>query len=318
MSSSNPKIIAVVGATGAQGGGLARAILEDPDSEFTVRAITRDANSDAARELAAKGAEVVEADLEDPQSLRRAFEGAYGAYCVTFYWAHMSPEKEQAHAKIMAEAASEAGLKHVIWSTFEDTRDWVPLEDDRMPTLMGSYKVPHFDSKAAADRYFSDRDVPTTFLHTSFYWDNLIHFGLGPQRGEDGQLAITFPLGEAKMPGMAAEDIGKAAYGIFKAGPQMAGRRIGVAGEHLSGAEMAEKLGRFVGEPVRYQAVPAETYRSFDFPGADDMGNMFQVKRDFESDYRAMRDVESTRKLNPQLLDFDDWLQQYGDQIPIG
>lgn len=314
---SDAKIIAVVGATGAQGGGLARAILADPEGGFALRALTRDPHAEAARELAALGAEVVAADVDDPESLRRAFEGAYGAYCVTFYWAHMSPETEQAHAKAQAEAAAAAGLQHVIWSTFEDTRDWSPLDDDRVPTLMGSYKVPHFDAKAAADHYFVDSGVPTTFLHTSFYWDNFIHFGLGPQRGEDGQLAITLPIGEAKMPGIAAEDIGRAAYGIFKAGPEMAGRRIGVAGEHLSGAEMADALGRFVGEPVRYNEVPAEVYRGFGFPGADDMGNMFQIKRDFESEYRAMRDVEETRRLDPQLMDFEGWLAKYGSQIPI-
>src|SRR4051794_38422232 len=128
------KIIAVVGATGAQGGGLVRAITSDPDQPFVARAITRDANSAKARELAALGAEVVAGDVDDPESLRRAFDGAYGAYCVTFFWDHFSPEKELAQARAMAEAAKDAGMKHVVWSTLEDTRKWVPLSDDRMPT----------------------------------------------------------------------------------------------------------------------------------------------------------------------------------------
>ncbi|MCH8155646.1 MAG: NmrA family NAD(P)-binding protein, partial [Proteobacteria bacterium] len=153
------------------------------------------------------GAEVVEADLHDPQSLNRAFAGAHGAYCVTFFWEHFSPDKEGVHAHAMAQAAKEAGLAHVIWSTFADTRKLVPLDDDRMPTLMKKYKVPHFDTTGEANHLFTDLGVPTTFLNTSFYWDNMIYFGMGPQRSPDGTLAITFPMGDKKLPSIAAEDI---------------------------------------------------------------------------------------------------------------
>ena len=153
---SQEKIIAVVGATGAQGGGLVRAILDDPASDFTVRALTRTPDSDAGRALAQRGAAVVAADLDDPPSVSRAFEGAYSAYCVTNFWEHFSPETEKAQARAMAEAAKETGLKHVIWSTLDDTRRFVPLSDDRMPTLMEHYKVPHFDAKGEADAYFRD------------------------------------------------------------------------------------------------------------------------------------------------------------------
>ena len=104
------KIIAIVGATGAQGGGVARAILEDRNSEFAVRAITRDTSSEKARALAALGAEVVSADVDDLASLTRAFTGAYGAFCVTFFWDHYSPERESATARNMAQAAKAAAL----------------------------------------------------------------------------------------------------------------------------------------------------------------------------------------------------------------
>ena len=136
------KVIAVMGATGAQGSGLVKAIMADKSGEFTARAITRDVNSDKAKALAALGAEVVAADIDNEESLKKAYAGAYGVYCVTFFWAHFSPEKEAAEAGAMARAAKEAGVKHVIWSTLEDTRKWVPLSDNRMPTLMGKYKVP--------------------------------------------------------------------------------------------------------------------------------------------------------------------------------
>lgn len=315
---ADKKIIAVVGATGAQGGGLVRAILADPLGGFAVRAITRDPSSASAQALAAAGAEVVAADVDDVASLTRAFTGAYGAYCVTFFWAHFSVDKELAEARNMAEAAKAAGLKHVIWSTLEDTRNYVPLDDDRMPTLQGKYKVPHFDGKGEADAYFTQAGVPTTFLLASFYWDNFIHFGSGPKKGPDGNLLLTFPIGSVPMAGVAAEDIGGVAYGIFKAGPSLAGQRIGVAGEHLTGDQMAAALTKALGQPVRYNEVSPETFRSFGFPGADDLGNMFQFYRDFPEVCNTTRDVARSRKLHPGLQDFAAWLGANASKIPLG
>jgi uncharacterized protein YbjT (DUF2867 family) len=311
------KIIAVVGATGAQGGGLVRAILADKDGGFKARAITRNPDSDKAKALAKQGVEVVRADLDDVESLKKAFKGAYGAFCVTNYWEHLSPEKETKQAQNLAEAARDAGIQHAIWSTFEDTWKWVPLNDDRMPTLMSKYKVPHFDAKAEADKSFTELGVPTTFLLTSFYWDNLIHFGMGPKKGPDGKYAITMPMGSEKLPGMASADIGPCAYGIFKKGNEAVGKTIGVAGEHLSGREMADKLSKAMGIEIAYNEVDPETFRSFGFPGADDMGNMFQFKRDFPADYQGARPLKGTRALNPNLQTFDQWLAKNKDRIPL-
>jgi uncharacterized protein YbjT (DUF2867 family) len=311
------KIIVVVGATGAQGGGLTRAILSDKSSAFAVRALTRDVNSDKAKELAKLGAEVVAADIDNEESLKRAFAGAYGAFCVTFYWAHFSPEKEYVEAKAMATAAKYSGLEHVIWSTLEDTRKWVSLGDNRMPTLMGKYKVPHFDAKGEANHLFTDLGVPTTFLLTSFFWDNFIYFGMGPTKGPDGKLAITFPMGDKKLPGIAAEDIGKCAYGIFKNGREYIGKTVGIAGARLTGAQMAAAFTKALGQEVIYNDVPPEVYRGFGFPGADDLGNMFQFKRDFETDYCGARDLNVSRGLNPALQTFDDWLAKNKSRIPL-
>jgi uncharacterized protein YbjT (DUF2867 family) len=312
------KTIAVVGATGAQGGGLIRAILGDTRGGFAARAVTRDANSDKAKALAALGAEVVVADADNPASLEAAFKGAYGAYCVTFFWDHFSPEKELAQAKAMADAAKQAGLKHVIWSTLEDTRKWVPLSDNRMPTLQGKYKVPHFDAKGEANSFFTGSGVPTTLLHTSFYWDNFIHFGMGPKKGPEGKLAITLPMGDKKLPGIAAEDIGRCAYGIFARGAALAGTSVGIAGEHPTGAEMAAAFSKALGKEVVYNAVTPEAYRGFGFPGADDLGNMFQFKRDFNAEFCGARSVEFSRSMNPALQSFDAWLAANKGRIPAG
>jgi uncharacterized protein YbjT (DUF2867 family) len=312
------QIIAVAGATGAQGGGLARAILQDPASSFTVRALTRHPDSDKAKALAALGATVVGTDFNDVASMTAAFRGAHGAYCVTNFWEHFSVEKELAQAKNLATAARSAEVTHVVWSTLEDTRQWIPLDDPRMPTLQGKYKVPHFDGKGEANRFFSELRVPTTFLLTSFYWDNLIYFGMGPKRDADGVLALTLPMADKPLPGIAAEDIGKCAYGVFQRGSAAIGKTIGIAGEHLTGKEMAAALTKALGRQVRYNDVPAAAFRRFGFPGADDLGNMFQFKCEFNDYFCGVRNVAEARRLNPALRSFDQWLDLHKNKIPVG
>jgi len=311
------KIIAVIGATGAQGGGLVRAIQADKSGSFAARAITRNPNSEKAQALRAQGVEIVQGDADDEASLERAFAGAYGVFALTNFWEHFSPERELVQARNQAQAAKAAGVQHVIWSTLEDTRKWVPLEDNRMPTLQGKYKVPHFDAKGEADQIFRDLGVPTTFLQTAYYWENLIFFGAGPQRGPDGVLAITFPMDDKKLPSIAVEDIGKAALAIFKRGREFINKTVGIAGEHITGAEMARALTEALGQEVRYNNVPPEIYRSFGFPGADDLGNMFQFKRDFNEYYCGARNLDFSRKLNPELQTFQEWLAVHKDQIPV-
>jgi len=304
------KIIAVAGATGQQGGGLVRAILSDRSGEFTPRAITRDPESDKARALADLGAEVVQANLHIEESVLSAFDGAYGAYCVTFFWEHMSPEKEFAEATNLASAAGKAGLKHVVWSMLEDTRESIPLDDDRMPTLSGTYKVPHFDVKAEGDALFREAGVPTTYLVASFYWENLLAPGSGPQPDEQGNLVLSLPMGDKKLAGIAAEDIGKCAFGMFKRGPELAGKTIGLAGEQLTGQEMAEKYAKVLGRPVRYNAVPFDVFRGLGFPAAQELGNMFQFYTEFAEDVGRKRDVAFSGELNPELQDFEEWLSR--------
>ena len=314
---ADKKVIAIVGATGAQGGGVVRAIVNDKSGGFAARALTRHPTSDKAKAVAKEGAVMAAADLDDVESLKRAFTGAYAAFCVTNFWEHFSPERELAQAKNMALAAKNADVQHVIWSTLEDTRKWVPLSDNRMPTLMGKYKVAHFDGKGEADKVFTELGVPTTFLLTSFYWDNMIYFGMGPKKGPDGKLALTLPMGDKKLPGIAAEDIGKCALGIFKKGKEYIGKTVGIAGEHLTGAQMAAALTKALGREVHYNDVPPEAYRKFGFPGAEDLGNMFQFKCDFEQVFCGARRLDVSRALNPELQTFDAWLAKNKSRIPL-
>jgi uncharacterized protein YbjT (DUF2867 family) len=311
---SNKKIIAVLGSTGAQGGGLVRAILDDPDGPFTPRAVTRDAGSAKARALAELGVEVVEASLEDENSLRTAFEGAHGVYVVTNFWESMSADVELAQAATAARAVKAAGVAHVVWSTLEDTREVIPVSDARVPVLQGRYTVPHFDAKAEADAFFRDSGVPMTYLRTTFYWEGFTQ-GSGPQRGEDGRLVFTLPLGEARLAGIAAEDIGRTAYGVFAAGDEYVGKTVSIAGEHLTGAQFAAAFADALGEPVDYRPLTPDQLRALGLPAGDEIGNMFQFYVEGEHDFVGARDLDLVRTLNPRLKTFRSWLAEHVDAV---
>ena len=315
---SDRKTIAVIGATGAQGGGLVRAILADPERRFAARAVTRKTDSDKARALAAAGAEVVAADADDPASLERAFKGAHGVFVVTNFWEHFSAERELKQASAMARATKAAGVKHAVWSTLEDTRLDFPLADTRLKTLQGKYKVPHFDAKGEADKVFRAEAAPTSYLMAAFYWENFIFFGQGPRKMADGSVVLGLPLGGGKLPGIAAEDIGRCAYGNFTRGPEAAGQRFGVAGDVLSGPEYAAAFTRHLGVPVSFYDMPFDDYRALGFPGADDMGNMYEHHAILGEAFRRNRSPEVARALNPALQNFDTWLRANASMIPIG
>ena len=315
---SEKKVIAVLGATGAQGGGLVQSILADKSGEFTARALTRDVNSDKAKVLADQGAEVFAVDIDDYESLVKAFDGAYGVYAVTFFWDHFSAEKEIAQVQSIAKAAKAAEVKHIIWSTLEDTRNFIPLTDNRMPTLGdGKYKVPHYDGKGESNKFFTELNLPVTFLLTSFYWENFIYFGMQPKKGPDGKLMLTIPMDDKKLPGIASEDIGKSAYSIFKKGNEFIGKTVGISGGHLTGKQMADSFTKALGQEVVYNTVPFDVYRSFGFPGADDVGNMFQFKHDFEEAYCGARSLDFSKSINPELKNFDQWLEENKTKIPL-
>ncbi|HET6986271.1 MAG TPA: NmrA family NAD(P)-binding protein [Kribbella sp.] len=316
------KLIAVVGATGAQGGGLVRAILDDPSGEFAVRALTRNPDSAKAKELAAAGAEVVAADLDDEASVRAAFEGAYGAYVVTNYWVDRTPEEEAARtraemelaqAETAARAARDAGVKHLVWSTLEDTRPFFAGRDD-VPSLDdGRYKVPHFDAKGEADALFTQYGVPTTFLRTTFYFEAFLT-AMPPVRGTDGKLAITLPMADLRLSGIAAADIGRTALAIFKR-PDLIGLTVSIAGDHLTGKEYAAALSDALGEEVVYQPLPWEQYRELPFPTAVEVSNMFQFYAEDHDRFTGDRDLEKVRELNSALQSFDAWLTEHKDEL---
>ncbi|GGU23786.1 NmrA/HSCARG family protein [Lentzea flava] len=307
------KIVAVVGATGVQGGAVARALLAD--GEFAVRALSRSTSSAAAEELAGLGAEVVAADLYDVGSLRKAFDGAYGAYLVTPFFTHLSAAKELEEVGNLVEAAR--GLEHVVWSTLEDTREAISLDDDRMPTLDGKYKVPHFDVKGGeADALFEQAGLPTTYVRLSFYWNNLLR-DLAPRRGEDGTLRLSLPMGESRISGIAGEDIGKAVVSVLKRPAETIGRTIGLGSEHLTGDEVAAAFSEVLGEKVEYAPLSHNDFRALGFPAAEELGNMFQYYTEFSEHVLSRRDVELTRSFVPSWLTLKEFLAAHRAEIAV-
>jgi uncharacterized protein YbjT (DUF2867 family) len=316
------KLIAVVGATGAQGGALVRAILADPSGEYAVWALTRNPDSAAAKDLAAAGAEVVAADLDDEASIRAAFDGAYGAFVVTNYWAPRTAEDEAARtraemelaqAETAARAARDAGVQHLVWSTLEDTRLFFGARDD-VPSLDdGRYKVPHFDAKGEADELFTKYGVPTTFLRTTFYFDAFVST-MPPTRTADGTLAITLPMGDRRLSGIASDDIGRSAFAVLKR-PELIGRTISIAGDHLTGDQYAAALTKALGEKVVYHSPTIEEYRTYPFPMAVEMGNMFQFYAENHDDFTGNRDLAKVRELNEDLESFETWLDLHKAEL---
>ena len=310
----NKKVVAVLGSTGSQGGGLCDSLLDRPtQGDFACRAITRDPTKAKAQELKKKGAEIVRADMDDVASLAEAFDGAHGVFAVTNFWEHQSAQREKQQARNIADAAKQAQVKHVVWSTLEDTRRFMPSTDARMPLLQGKYRVPHLDCKNEANEYFEY--LPTTYLITSFFWENLYSFQMCPKKSASGQYVWTMPMGDARLAGQATTDIGKAAHAIFANGTQHIGQTIGIVTEALTVQEMCNVVAKEFNVSIHYDPIEPDTYRTFPFPGAEEMGNNFQYFRDFNDEFLKLRSVDSMKKLNPNPLSFADFVSSHRGQI---
>ena len=257
MSSNNKKLIAVVGATGQQGGGVLRAL--KGSGQFKVRALTR--NPDKHRELAE---EVVEADLDRPETLKAAFEGAHGVFLVTNFQEAGTAELKQATAAIRA--AKDAGVKHLIWSTLPDVE----------AISGGKFKVPHFTGKAKIDTVVKDSGFENyTFVIAPFYYQNLAGV-LAPQKQTNGSMGWSLPLNPTlRVIHMGdINELGNIVSGAF-AHPDEAGhgQYLPLVGDFMSFNGIVETLNR-QGHNFSYQQVPKEIFAGF-FPGAGEIAEMF-------------------------------------------
>lgn len=250
------KLIAVFGATGQQGGGVVRAL--QADGRFTVRALTRHPDKHPGL-----GDEVVEADLDRPETLKAALAGAYGVFLVTNFWEPGTDELKQANAAVRA--AREAGVKHFIWSTLPDTE----------AISGGSMDVPHFTGKARIDRIVAEAGFDHhSFVIAPFFYQNL-HGALTPQKQQDGSLGWALPI-DPNLRRIHMGDIselGNIVAGAFARPEEADGKYLPLVGDYMSFGEIVETLNG-QGHRFSFTQVPKEVFATF-FPGAAELGEMF-------------------------------------------
>ncbi len=292
------KTVLVIGATGAQGGSVARHLVSR--GEFAVRALTRNPESESAKKLRDLGVEVLEGTLDDRASLRTAMKDVYGVFGVTNYWEHF--EKEVEHGRNLINAVAGASVEHFVFSS---------LPSVKKPTN-GELKSPHFDQKHELEEYTKSLGIPATFVHVAFYYDNFLNF-TPPQKGEDGAYHFGFPQGETPLAGVAVEDVGGVVAAIFAKPSEFIGKTVGIVGEDLRGDEYAEVMSRVSGKNVRYNYIPREVFAAFGFPGADDLADMFDFNRRFIPTRAA--DIAESRALYPGMQTFEQWATSKRDAL---
>jgi uncharacterized protein YbjT (DUF2867 family) len=286
--------VLVTGATGAQGGSVARHLLRR--GRFAVRALTRDPGAAAAGKLRQLGAEVVRGDLSDVASLRDAMAGCYGVFGVTNFWEHFDGEYQ--HGLNLVDAVSDSGVGHFVFSTLPGISDLTG----------GALNAPHFDLKARMEAYARDLAVPATFVHVAYYFDNFLSFFV-PRRQEDGSYRFGFPQGDTRLAGVAAEDVGGVAAAIFEGGAEFIGRSLYVVGDELPPADYAAVMARVTGRPITYAHIPREVFASFGFPGAADLADMFEFYRTRVPDRQG--DLVRSRELYPEIQSFERWAARH-------
>lgn len=295
---SDPKRILVTGATGAQGGSVARHL--SADGSFQVRALTRNPNSEAAQALAAAGVEVVAGDFDDRASLDAALTGCHGCFGVTSFWEHFDKEYEQ--GKNLVDAVAAAGVQHFVFSSLAHASK----------IGGGALPVPHFDMKARLEEYTRQLGIPATFVHVAFYYENFLAFS-PPQKQEDGTYAFGFPQGDTPLAAVSVEDLGGVVLEIFRNRADFLGKLVGVVGDDRPAAEYAEIMTRVLRKPIVYNYIPRDVFASFDFPGADDLANMFEFNRLHVPERKA--DLAESTKLYPEIQSFESWLAANRDKF---
>jgi uncharacterized protein YbjT (DUF2867 family) len=289
----NRKKILVVGATGAQGGSVARALISR--GRFDVRAMTRKTDSPTAQALRELGAEIVQGDLDDPVSIRAAVEGCYGVFGVTNFWEHFQREAEQ--GRNLVSAVADAGVQHFVFSTLP------PIEK----ATNGVLRSPHFDIKAEHEEYARSLGIPSTFVHVPFYYENFLYF-FPPRPAGDGTYQFGFPQGDTPLAAMSAADVGLIVAPIFEQPETYLGQVLKLAGDELPAAEYAAAMSRATGAEIHYNYVPRETFAALGFPGAEDLADMFEFYRLHIPS--RQRDIETCRALAPELQSFETWMQK--------
>lgn len=285
------KIILVTGGTGAQGSSVAKALLAE--NKFAVRILTRNASSEKAIELKTAGASIAEGDMNDIESLEKAMEDCYGVFGVTNFWEHF--ENEYQLGKNLVDAVKAGNIKHFVFHTLPDMHK----------LSRGKYAVPHHDMKAALEQYTRRLYIPATFLRIAFYYENFFNFFPFQKTGSN-DYSFGFPQGDAKLAMISAEDIGGMVATIFNHPDAYIKRVVGAVGADDTCSEYAAIMSRVLGANIQYNYIPRDEYAAFDFPGAEELANMFEVQRLHISS--RLIDLVETYGLNPATQPFEQWV----------
>ncbi|EJD00674.1 NmrA-domain-containing protein [Fomitiporia mediterranea MF3/22] len=284
MTSSDKHLIAVVGATGAQGGSVVQYLLNDPDHTFRVRGLTRNVDSPKAKELAKRGVEVVKADLSDADSVRSAFKGAYGVFGVTSFWELFSVEKEIKQGKTLVDAAESAGVKHFVWSTLDHTSD---------------PEVPHWNSKAAVDDYIKQTNLLRTSLYTAFYFENLLKFPI--KKDDNGKLVADWPscLTDGPIGGFSVTEIGAYALEAFKKPKEWIAKDMRIVSDIFTPRQYIKDLSSITGCEISIVETDRARFDSTRATGEEIWAKITELF------YKHMpkRDPELTLRINPSRKD---------------
>lgn len=283
--------ILVTGATGAQGGSVARALLNT--KRYTVRCLTRNANSEKALALRKAGAELVEGDLGDKDSLLAAMVGCYGVFGLTNFWEHF--DKEFSHGRNLIDAVRESSVSHFVYSGLPS---YLELSS-------GQLAVPHCDIKATLENYTRSLNLPASFVHIAFYYENFLSF-FPPQKRADGYYYFGFPQGDTRLAMASVEDIGPIVAQVFACPEIYLHRTVGVVGEDRTCKEYAAIMSQVLGVTVRYNHIQRDVYSALGFPGAEELANMFEVQRLYIP--RRSQHLMESYFMNPKMQNFESWL----------
>lgn len=287
------KIILVTGATGAQGGSVAKALLKK--GQFAVRILTRNPGSAAARSLEQAGAEVFKGDMKDIESLKTAMKGCYGVFGVTNYWEHHDDEYRL--GKNLIDAVSQSNIRHFIFSGMVS---YSSLSNGTLP-------VPHYDIKASLQAYAKNLALPATFVQASFYYENLLNF-YPLQKDEAGGLFFGFPQGDTKLAAISVEDYGGIVATVFEYPDEYIGRTFRAVGSDETPKGYAEILSEVLQKNVYYKYIPKDIYAGLGFAYAEELANMFEVQRLYIPN--RLVDMIESYGLNSTTLSFKNWVKK--------
>jgi uncharacterized protein YbjT (DUF2867 family) len=275
-------VVAVVGATGQQGGATARALLS---AGVTVRALVRDPQKAEARSLAAAGAQLAVANFDDPASVQTALDGVARVFAMTTMTSGRGTAGEINDGILIADAAKSAGVEHLVYSSVGGAERHT--------------KIPHFESKRRVEEYIEELGLPATFVRPTFFYDNLLSQSSVP---EDGAMVVRLPMpDDVPLQMVAVSDIGAVAAAVLISPSRVPTGAVEIAGDELTGSQIADAFGRRAGQPARFEALPPTA------AGDDDLRAMFTW---FATPPSYQADRALTAELDPQVQTFEQWLDQ--------